>query len=78
MEYFFIYLAASMMAIVLVYTAMRAIDYAFSKREDDRHYGYDLGKINYARHQLGKLSRDVSKTINDGLMDAFRNMGDGV
>ena len=77
MEYFFMYLAAVAVALILVYGAIRWIDYAFGKREEDRRYGYDLGKINYARHQIGKLSQTVSKTINDNIMDMFQNIGNG-
>ena len=78
MEYFFIYLISAVVAIMAVYAVIRAIDYAFSKREKAIDHGYQLDTIRFGRKQMGKLTIDVSKTINDNLLGMFRNLGDGV
>ena len=57
---------------IIAYGGMRTIDYLFTKKEDDRRYGYDLGKIEYACKHGKKMAMSITKEINDNLIDSYK------
>ena len=76
MDLFYIYLISAMVAIVLVYTGMRWIDYAFTKKEDKRRYRMAKGCIRCYNDGQKMMAKGLIRELNNNLYDMYKKMGD--
>jgi type III secretory pathway component EscU len=70
------YLVVSVVAVVIGYALVRAIDFGFTKAEDVRRHKFRKDEIKCYHKAQGRMAMDVTKSINDKMLEMFKNMGD--
>ena len=77
---FFAYLGTAMVAVIAVFAAIRWIEFGFTKIEDKRRFKMAKSCIkayNKGQGQMyGTLTRDMTKTINDAILDMANKLED--
>ena len=74
MEAFILYVLVCLVAAIALYAVVRWIDYAFTKREDRRRYGYAVDGLDYAFRKTKKMSMSMIKDINNSIFDMAKSM----
>ena len=73
---FVIYLLIGIVGVVIGYLGIRAIDYAFGKKESNRRYNHVKGCIKCFNQGQRQMAISLTKEINRNLFDMYKKLGD--
>lgn len=59
--------------LIILYAAVRAIDFGFTRLEDRRRFGMATDYTWFARRQVQYLSKDMITQINDAVANMAKN-----
>lgn len=74
--FIFVYFAAAVVAAVIGYTAIRWIDFGFTKVEDKRRYGMAKGCIRCYNNGQKQMALSLTKELNKNLYEMYRKMSE--
>ena len=71
-----LYMVIGVCAVVLGYTIMRAVDFCFTKAEDQRRHKMKKAEIRCYNRGQQQMAINLTKKLNDNLLSTFQKMGD--
>ena len=76
MDVFFIYLISAVIALIVLYACVRAIDFGFTKLEDKRRCKMAKACIRTFNDGQKQMAKSLIRSINDSLFDMAKKMGE--